>query len=139
MVVVSSFTLWLVDDPIKYFLFVFQVILTAAFFWLFISPKFEMPKLPNSKLGINLFSSLRISHLDYLFLFSSVSLLVANIVNIFTPVNILLAFIVISLFPGYLILRLTGIFNKVSILGGSSYLTCLVWHFPVLFPLCSHP
>jgi hypothetical protein len=137
MTAVSSFTLWLVEDPIKYFFFIFQIILTAAFVWLFISPTFDV-KSPYKKHNMELANSLQAKHLNYFFLFSSVSLLLINVFNFFTPVNVLLAFIVVSLLPGYVILRLTGIFNKVSFLAAIvlSYVlsVALSGFIPVLFP-----
>jgi len=116
-VVISSFTLWIIEHPIKYFLFTFQIILTAALAWIFIFPQFSIvPKLVLTKQNSGLPNHLQVGHLDCLFLFLSASLLLVNAFNVFTPVNILIAFIVVSLLPGYVLLRLTGIFNSISYL-----------------------
>jgi hypothetical protein len=114
IVVISSFTLWLIEGPMKYFFFIFQVILTAAFVWLFVSPKLNVLKLVHKKHNASSFASLQLRHLDYLFLFISASLLLVNIFNVSTPLNVLLAFVVVSLLPGYVILRLTRVLNSIS-------------------------
>jgi hypothetical protein len=98
----------------KYFFFVFQVILTAAFIWVFVSPKLNVLKLVHKKHNASSFASLQLRHLDYLFLFISASLLLVNIFNESTPLNVLLAFVVVSLLPGYVILRLTRVLNSIS-------------------------
>jgi hypothetical protein len=117
-VIVSSFTLWLVASPIKYFFFAFQVILTLIFTWVFVSPQSSISKIVHIKLNANLFESLNPYRLDLLFLFLAATLLVINLFQMSTPANILLSFIVISLLPGYVIMRLTGVFDSISYIEG---------------------
>jgi hypothetical protein len=109
--------LWLVEDPFKYYFFIFQVILTAAFVWIFVSSNLNILKFVHKKNNVHLLGSLQIRHLDYLFLFLAWSLLLENIFNLSNPLNVLLAFVVVSLLPGYVVLRLTRILDSTSLLG----------------------
>ena len=116
-VVFSSFTLWLIEHPIKYFLFAFQFILTATFAWIFIFPHFKVAlKLVLAKPNIPLLHRIPGSWSDYSFVSLSAILLLVNIFDVSTPLNILLAFIVVSLLPGYVLLRLTNVFNSIPYL-----------------------
>ena len=114
---VSSFTLWLIEHPIKYFFFVFQVALTTILAWIFVFPQSSRTQklfLTIRKTGLP--RCAKVSRLDCLFVFLSASLLLMNNFNIHNPVNILFALVVVSLLPGYVLLRLTGAFNCVTYL-----------------------
>lgn len=114
---VSSFTLWLIEHPIKYFFFIFQVTLTITLAWIFVFPQFNRTqKLFLIKRKTGLLSCSKVSYLDCLFVFLSASLLLMNNFNIHTLVNILFALVVVSLLPGYVLLRLTRVFDSITYL-----------------------
>ena len=113
----SSFTLWLLEHPIKYFFFVFQIVLTTTLTWTFVLPQFRVVlKLAHAKQKISSLAHVHVSRLDVFFIFASATLLFVNVFNVFTPANILLAFIVVSLLPGYVLLRLINVFDVVPYL-----------------------
>jgi len=116
-VFISSFTLWLIEHPIKYFFFIFQAILTTILVWTFVFPQSSMEaKSIFTKRNIGLLRCFQVSRFDYLFVFMSAGLLLMNIFDVFTPINTLLAFFVVSLIPGYALLRLTDVFSSISYL-----------------------
>jgi len=113
--VISSFSLWLLEHPIKYFFFIVQFVLTTTLVWIFMFPQSSfIPKVILTNQDSSIGSRLLVSRLDCLFLFLSLSLFFANIFNVFTPINILLAFVVVSLLPGYVLLRLIDVFFSIS-------------------------
>jgi len=113
----SSFTLWLLEHPIRYFFFVFQIVLTVTLTWTFVLPKFRVAlKLAHTKRSIGSFAHLHVRRSDVFFIFASATLLLVNAFNTFTPANIILAFIVVSLLPGYVLLRLINVLDFVSYL-----------------------
>lgn len=116
--IISSFTLWLVEHPIKYFFFAFQIILTTTLAWMFTYPRSGIAsKLVLTKQNIGLSGRLQVSLLDCIFVFLSSSLLLLNAFNLSTSAGVLLAFVVVSLLPGYVLLRLINAFHSISYLG----------------------
>ena len=116
-ILLSSFTLWLLEHPIKYFFFVFQIVLTVTLTWTFVLPKFRVAlKLAHTKQSVGSFAHVHVRRSDVFFIFASATLLFVNVFNVSTPANILLAFIVVSLLPGYVLLRLINVFDVVPYL-----------------------
>lgn len=119
-VLVSSPTLWLIETPVKYFLYLFEVgfiLLLSMVYFKLRSVQFKI-----NENSIN-------SFFNYVFLASSLGLLFLNIYRLPTLGNIFLTIIVSSFLPGYVLLRLVNFHCS------RSYFETIVLSFTLSLPL----
>ncbi len=109
---VSVPTLWMIEHPIKYIFFSFQILLTIVLTSISLNINVVLRIYKKGNTGLS--SLFHRNILDYIFMILSTGLFLVNILNMVTQVNALLAFIVLSLLPGYVLLRLTNAFDSIS-------------------------
>ena len=101
--VLSGFTLWLIEHPIKYVFYFFEVSFIVLLYLVY-------SKNHNVKIELNIKTSLY-SLFDFVFVASSLGLLFLNIWQVHTIANIVLGIIVSSFLPGYVLLRLLNVYH----------------------------